>query len=316
MRGDREHLSVMPEETVDRLTGGRTGGWYIDGTAGAGGHSARILERAEGSRVLALDRDGDAVGMARDRLAEYGERARVERCDFARMGEAAAETGWDRAELRGVLLDLGVSSMQLDRGERGFSFLREGPLDMRMDATQGESARELLERAEEGELARIFAEYGEERQARRVARAVCRAREEGRLPLTTTGLAELVEEAKGGRRGRTHAATQVFQALRIAVNGELDQLDAALPAAWGLLPKGGRLAVISFHSLEDRRVKRFMQAHEGTMESLAKGGAEWRGIPPRGRRLERKAVTASEEEKERNPRARSAKLRVMEKEEE
>ena len=239
----------------------------------------------------------------------------MERCDFARMGEAAAKSGWGREELRGVLLDLGVSSMQLDRGERGFSFMREGPLDMRMDATQGESARELLERADEEELVRVVADYGEERQARRVARAICAAREEGRLPLTTTGFAELVERAKGGRRGRTHAATQVFQALRIAVNGELEQLDAALPAAWGLLPKGGRLAVISFHSLEDRRVKRFMQAHEGVMESLAKGGAEWRGIPPRGRRLERKAVTAGEEEMERNPRARSAKLRVMEKEE-
>ena len=305
------HIPVLLQETVSRLVKAGRGGWYVDGTAGAGGHSEAILEAAgPDGRLLALDRDAEAVELAGRRLERFGDRAKVVRASFAEMGEVARELGIGPVE--GVLLDLGVSSMQLDRAERGFSFMRDGPLDMRMDGRQGETAATLLARLPEAELAALLREYGEEPQARRVARAIVDAREAGRLPETTAGLAELVSRAKGGRRGHAHPATQTFQALRIAVNGELDALDKALPVAWDLLAPGGRLAVISFHSLEDRRVKRFMAAHEGRMESLAKGGARWCGTLPRGRRTERRAVVPGEEETARNPRARTAKLRTME----
>ena len=317
MEAAAAHIPVLPEETVARLVpperrgAGFAGKWFIDGTAGAGGHSAAILDAAgDGARLLALDRDGDAVELAKRRLERFGDRAVVVRAEFSEMGEVARKLGI--GEVVGVLLDLGVSSMQLDRAERGFGFMKDGPLDMRMDVRQAETAATLLARAEEGELERIFREYGEEPAARRVAKAIAEARAEGKLPSTTGELAELVARAKGGRRGRIHPATQVFQALRIAVNGELEALDRALPAAYGLLERGGRLAVISFHSLEDRRVKRFMAAHEGRMESLPMGGERWCGQEPRGRRIDRRAVVAGEEEAARNPRARSAKLRVIE----
>lgn len=317
MEASAAHIPVLPEETVARLVpterrgGGFAGKWFIDGTAGAGGHSSAILDAAgDGARLLALDRDGDAVELAKRRLERFGNRAVVVRAEFSEMGDVVRRM--DIGEVAGVLLDLGVSSMQLDRAERGFGFMKDGPLDMRMDVRQAETAGTLLARAEEGELARIFREYGEEPAARRVAKAIAEARAEGKLPSTTGELAELVARAKGGRRGRIHPATQVFQALRIAVNGELDALDRALPAAYGLLERGGRLAVISFHSLEDRRVKRFMAAHEGRMESLPMGGERWCGQEPRGRRTDRRAVVAGEEEAARNPRARSAKLRVIE----
>jgi 16S rRNA (cytosine1402-N4)-methyltransferase len=308
------HIPVLLRETVERLVpagGAEPGAWYIDGTAGAGGHSAAILDAAgPGARLLALDRDADAVELARARLAPYGERATVVRAEFSEMGDVARGLGIGAAA--GILLDLGVSSMQLDRPERGFGFMHDGPLDMRMDDRQVETAETLLARLDEAELARILREYGEEPAARRIACAIAEARAEGHLPTTTSELAELVSRAKGGRRGRIHPATQTFQALRIAVNGELDALDRALPAALDLLAPGGRLAVISFHSLEDRRAKHFMAAHEGRMESLPMGGARWCGQLPRGRRIDRRAVVAGEEEAARNPRARSAKLRVIE----
>ena len=314
MESSAPHIPVLLRETVERLVPAgeaAPGTWYIDGTAGAGGHSAAILDAAgPQARLLALDRDADAVELARARLAPYGERATVVRAEFSEMGEVARGLGI--GAVAGILLDLGVSSMQLDRPERGFGFMRDGPLDMRMDERQPETAATLLARLDEAELARIFRDYGEEPAARRVAHAIVEAREAGRLPATTSELAELVSRAKGGRRGRIHPATQTFQALRIAVNGELDALDRALPAALYLLAPGGRLAVISFHSLEDRRVKRFMAAHEGRMESLPMGGERWCGQEPRGRRTDRRAVVAGEEEAARNPRARSAKLRVIE----
>lgn len=317
MEAAAAHIPVLLEETVARLVpperrgAGFAGKWFVDGTAGAGGHSAAILDAAgDGARLLALDRDGDAVALAKRRLERFGDRAAVVRAEFSEMGEVARRMGI--GEVAGVLLDLGVSSMQLDRAERGFGFMKDGLLDMRMDVRQAETAGTLLARAEEGELERIFREYGEEPAARRVAKAIAEARAEGKLPQTTGELADLVARAKGGRRGRIHPATQVFQALRIAVNGELEALDRALPAAYGLLERGGRLAVISFHSLEDRRVKRFMSAHEGRMESLPMGGERWCGQKPRGRRIDRRAVVAGEEEAARNPRARSAKLRVIE----
>ena len=304
------HVPVLLEETVARLVT-EPGGWYVDGTAGAGGHAAAILAAAGlDARLLALDRDADALELARAALAPFGDRVVLERADFAGLAAVAARHGV--REVRGVLLDLGVSSMQLDRPERGFSFLRDGPLDMRMDARQELTAAGLLRQLAPAALAEVLWRYGEEPMARRIAKAVAAALARGEPLDTTAQLAALVAQAKGGRRGRVHPATQTFQALRIAVNGELAALEQALPAALELLAPGGRLAVISFHSLEDRMVKQFMAAHEGRMESLAKGGARWGGRLPRARRVTRKAVGPADEEIARNPRARSAKLRVLE----
>ena len=304
------HVPVLLEETVSRLVT-EPGGWYVDATAGAGGHAAAVLAAAGlDARLLALDRDGEALELARAALAPFGERAILERANFSELAEVAARHGV--RGVRGILLDLGVSSMQLDRPERGFSFQRDNPLDMRMDDRQELTAALLLKRLPEAELADVLWRYGEERMSRRIAKAVAQARARGAVPETTAQLAELVSNAKGGRRGHAHPATQTFQALRIAVNGELAALETVLPAALDLLAPGGRLAVISFHSLEDRMVKQFMAAHEGRMESLAKGGARWSGQLPRARRVVRKAVVAAADETARNPRARSAKLRVLE----
>ena len=304
------HVPVLLEETVSNLVT-EPGGWYVDATAGAGGHAAAILAAAGlDARLLALDRDGEALELARAALAPFGDRAVLERANFSELADVAARHGM--RGVRGVLLDLGVSSMQLDRPERGFSFQRDNPLDMRMDDRQELTAALLLKRLPEAELADVLWRYGEERMSRRIAKAVAQARARGAAPETTAQLAELVSNAKGGRRGHAHPATQTFQALRIAVNGELAALETVLPAALDLLAPGGRLAVISFHSLEDRMVKQFMAAHEGRMESLAKGGSRWSGQLPRARRVVRKAVVAGADETERNPRARSAKLRVLE----
>ncbi len=304
------HVPVLLEETVTRLVTA-PGGWYVDGTVGAGGHAAAILAAAGlDAKLLGLDRDAAALELARAALAPFGDRVLLERENFSELAGVAARHGLRDA--RGILLDIGVSSMQLDRPERGFSFLRDSPLDMRMDDRQELTAALLLERLPEAELADVLWRYGEEPMSRRIAKAVVAARARGETPRTTAQLAELVSRVKGGRRGRTHPATQTFQALRIAVNGELAALEKALPAALDLLAPGGRLAVISFHSLEDRMVKQFMAAHEGRMESLAKGGSRWSGQLPRARRVTRKAVAATEEEIARNPRSRTAKLRVLE----
>lgn len=304
------HMPVLLAETVAHAVT-EPGGWYVDATVGAGGHATALLAAAGlDARLLALDRDAEALELARAALAPFGARVVLEQANFADLAPVAARHGI--RDVRGIVMDLGVSSMQLDRPERGFSFLRDAPLDMRMDARQELTAAQLLAQTPEAELADILRRYGEETMARRIARALVQAREEGRRPATTTQLAELVAQAKGGRRGRTHPATQVFQALRIAVNGELSALARALPAALDLLAPGGRLAVISFHSLEDRMVKQFMVAHEGRMEALAKGGARWQGQLPRARRVVRKAIVAAAAEVARNPRARSAKLRVLE----
>ena len=304
------HVPVLLEETVSRLVT-EPGGWYVDGTAGAGGHASALLAAAGlDAHLLALDCDGEALELARAALQPFGDRAIVERANFSELADVAARHGI--GSVRGVLLDIGVSSMQLDRAERGFSFMRDNPLDMRMDDRRELTAAALLQRLAPEELADVLRRYGEEPMARRIAKFVAAALARGEPLETTAQLAELVSRAKGGRRGRTHPATQTFQALRIAVNGELAALEAALPAALELLAPGGRLAVISFHSLEDRMVKQFMAVHEGRMESLAKGGSRWIGQLPQARRVTRKAVTATEDEIARNPRARTAKLRVLE----
>ncbi len=304
------HVPVLLEETVSRLVT-EPGGWYVDGTVGAGGHAAAVLAAAGlDARLLALDRDAEALELAKAALAPFGPRSILERANFSELAGMAARHGL--RDVRGILLDLGVSSMQLDRPERGFSFLRDSPLDMRMDDRQELTAALLLKRLPQAELAGVLWRYGEEPMSRRIAKAVAEAQARGEALETTLQLAELVSRVKGGRRGHAHPATQTFQALRIAVNGELSALEQALPAALELLAPGGRLAVISFHSLEDRMVKRFMAAHEGRMESLAKGGSRWSGQLPRALRVTRKAVVATAEEIARNPRARSAKLRVLE----
>jgi 16S rRNA (cytosine1402-N4)-methyltransferase len=223
-------------------------------------------------------------------------------------------TGLGLNEVDGILLDIGISSDQLDDPDRGFSFMREGPLDMRMDLTGPVTAADLLNTLPEAELARVLRRYGEEPRARAIAQKVVGQR--GAVPFRTTGqLADLVMEIYGGRRGRIHPATLTFQALRIAVNRELEALEAGLEAGLGILKVGGRMAVITFHSLEDRIVKQFFVEHQGRMESLPEGGAKWVGALPKMTILNRKPVVATEEECRGNPRARSAKLRVAERKE-
>ena len=303
-----EHRPVLVGEVLTGLALTRDG-LYVDATYGRGGHTTEILARlgAQG-RLLALDKDPEAVADGRKRFAS-DPRFRIAHAGFEELRAVAGAWLGDR-RAHGVLLDLGVSSPQLDTAERGFSFSHDGPLDMRMNTTTGETAANLLARASEGELTRIFREYGEEPRARAVAAAIVRAR--ARRPIETTGqLAELAAGAAQRRSARIHPATRVFQALRIAVNRELESLEQALGASLDILGAGGRLAVISFHSLEDRIVKQFM-ARE------ARGDARYAGLPeipvqarPRLRAVG-KLVRPSAEESAQNPRARSARLRVAE----
>lgn len=289
----------------------RPNGLYLDGTLGGGGHAEALLERSgPDGRVLGLDRDPAALSRASQRLASYGERFTTCEGSFFDIDQVARAAGFDGVD--GVVLDLGISSDQLDDPARGFSFMADGPLDMRMNPAKGESAADLVAERSEVDLANIIWRYGEEPKARRIASAIVRAREVA--PVETTGaLARLVEEAVGGRRGRHHPATRTFQALRIAVNRELDGLRAGLRSALDILRPGGRLAVISFHSLEDREVKHLFRDHAGRMESLHQGGARWVGETPKVIPVIKHPVTPGEVELAANPRARSAKLRVVEK---
>lgn len=307
------HVPVLPEAVRSLLAPAPFAGWILDGTVGAGGHAASLLAAAgPEARLLALDRDETALALARETLAPFAGRVSFVHAPFSRMAEAARAAG--AAPVRAILLDLGVSSMQLDRAERGFSFLRDGPLDMRMDAAGGgKTAYDLLREESEDALCAIFRDFGEERLASRAARAVKDALARGRLPDSTAALAELLANALGGRKGRLHPATRCFQALRLAVNRELGELEDVLPQALGLLAGGGRLGVISFHSLEDRIAKDFFRLHEGETVSLPQGGTRWAGEEPRGRRVTKKPVAPDEAECAANPRARSAKLRVFEK---
>jgi 16S rRNA (cytosine1402-N4)-methyltransferase len=302
------HRSVLLAEAIEALNP-KPGGLFLDGTLGDGGHAEALLERmgSEG-RVIGMDRDPEAIERSGQRLARFGGRFEGVRANYAEMARVTRERGIDRVD--GVLLDLGVSSHQLDSGRRGFGFAVEGPLDMRLDATSGSTAADLLRDLEADALRRIFREYGEEPRAAAIARAVVRTR--GRTPLTTTRqLAELVASVSP-RRGATHPATRAFMALRIAVNGELDSLERGLAAGLDLLGVGGRFVIIAFHSLEDRIVKRFVAAHAGRRESLQEGGQRWRGELPPVRALTLKPVVPSEDETAANPRARSAKMRVAE----
>jgi len=288
----------------------KEGATYIDGTVGNGGHAESILTRlgAKG-RLLGIDRDAKAVERAKANLAAWGSACCVVHGNYARMKRIAADAGFDRVD--GILLDLGVSSDQLETPDRGFSFQNDGPLDMRMDQSQQMTAADLLERSGENELRLLLRELGEERHAVRLARAIVRERSRERIT-STSQLARIVSAAAGGRRGRIHPATRTFQAVRMAVNAELDCLEQGLCEGLDLLRVGGRMAVIAFHSLEDRMVKTFFRRHAGKWESLQAGGRAWRGEEPRVSVLTRKPIVPSAEEIERNPRARSAKLRAVE----
>jgi len=300
-----DHIPVMRDEAVEALNL-RAGGRYLDGTFGRGGHARAVLAHlGAGGRLLVMDKDPAAIGVAQA-LAGVDPRVRVRHASFAALAD------WDETSegLDGVLLDLGVSSPQLDEAQRGFSFQADGPLDMRMDPGGGESAAQFLARAEEQEIADALYAYGEERLSRRIARAVVAARRERPLE-TTRELAELVARTIGRGEPGKHPATRTFQALRIVVNRELDDLAAGLEAATARLRPGGRLVAISFHSLEDRLVKRFIR------DAAREAAPVRRGLPPAPGRAPRlrvigDAVKPGQAELAANPRARSAVLRVAE----
>ena len=307
------HVPVLLQETIEALAV-KAGGTYVDGTLGRAGHAREILRRGAAC-VIGIDRDQTALdevaAMSVDGSAEkpagklilkkgcHGDLAKIVRGDGI-------------GEVDGILLDLGVSSPQLDDAGRGFSFRADGPLDMRMDRSRRLTAAEIVNSRTVEELTDILRAYGEEPAARRIAQAIVRLRAQARIE-TTSQLAELVERTVG-RHGAHHPATRTFQALRMAVNDELGELERALSGGLELLRPGGRFAVISFESLTDRIVKKFFSAHAGKMVSLQQGGERWEGTPPRVRIVTRRAVTATESETASNPRSRSARLRAAEKE--
>lgn len=299
--GQPGHQPVLVPEVLEFLLAAEAGPepTYCDATIGLGGHGRAILERTSpGGRLIGLDRDLDALATARTTLAPYGDRVTLVHSPFSRLREVLDDLG--AGPLDGVLADLGVSSPQLDRAERGFSFQRGGPLDMRMDQSRGETAADLLARIGEAELVRLLRDYGEERFAGRIARHIVEARDQGQLDSTAT-LAAIVARAVPARERHKNPATRTFQALRIVVNRELEELDLFLNQAAASLRPGGRLCVIAFHSLEDRMVKRrFRAMAEPTTEG------------PRMRILTKRIVIASEDEQAANPRSRSAKLRAAE----
>lgn len=300
-----KHISVLLKETIAGLAP-REGGRYVDGTLGRAGHTREILKA--GGSVLGIDRDDQAL----NEVQALGlKNLTVVKGNHGDLAEIAKANGW--SEVDGILLDLGVSSPQLDEAERGFSFMREGPLDMRMNQAEGKSAADIVNDESEEELTRIFRELGEEPGAKRLAKAIVKARGEGKIFKTTTELATFIEKTLG-RHGAHHPATRAFQALRMEVNNEMGELENALEGAMKLLKVGGRLAVITFESLSDTFVKRFFAAHIGKMRSLQQGGEVWEGNLPRLKAVNRKAIQASDEETKMNPRSRSAKLRVVEKE--
>lgn len=309
---DFHHISVLPDEVLQALSP-RSGGVYVDGTLGGAGHAGLILTASSPEGLLiGFDRDEEAIAVAKKRLSVFGDRVRIFHRNFSGIAAALAEIGVEGIE--GFVLDLGVSSHQLDRDERGFSFMHDAPLDMRMDRSSGESAADLVNTLSESELYRIISEYGEERWAKRVASFIVRARDE--RPIETT--LELVDVIKGAIpkakwEERLHPATRTFQALRIAVNEELKSLEEGLGGLLSLLKPGGRGAVISFHSLEDRIVKEsFRQAATGCTCPKELPVCVC-GRVPRFKLVTRKPITAGDTEVAANPRSRSAKLRVVEK---
>jgi 16S rRNA (cytosine1402-N4)-methyltransferase len=294
------HQPVMRDEVLAYLAP-RPAGVYCDATLGYAGHARAVLETSSpDGRLVGIDRDPQALEAARAALGSFGERATLVHAPFSRMKDVLERAG--ALPLDGCLIDLGVSSPQLDRGERGFSFRRAGPLDMRMDPTSGETAADFLDRVDEDELEAVLRDFGEERYAGRIARAIVAARGSEELR-TTTGLAGLVARSVPRHERYKDPATRTFQALRIAINGELAELERFLADAPGCLRPGGRLVVIAFHSLEDRLVKRRLRAL-----AAGQGAVD----DPPFRILTKHVVVPSDEERARNPRARSARLRAAE----
>lgn len=298
----KQHKPVLLEEVV-KILSPRDGKTYLDCTFGGGGHTRRILESAD-CKVVSFDRDPAAIERAKAVSADYPDRFEFRPLAFSDLDMLGDES------FAGILFDFGVSSFQLDTPERGFSFMREGPLDMRMDTTKGFTAREYIESADESELVEILREYGEEPRARKIARAIIAAREAGKIS-TTAELAKAIAEAAPSHE-RIHPATRAFQALRIKVNDELGEIERALPKAFAALESGGVMAAISFHSLEDRIVKKFFKKAAGRPEdrfdtSFVQDRVKLAEL------LTRKPILPSEEETANNPRSRSAKLRAIRK---
>jgi 16S rRNA (cytosine1402-N4)-methyltransferase len=285
----------------------KNAGQYVDGTLGAGGHARGILEAStpEG-RLLGLDVDPQALALARENLAPYGQRARLLQASYDSLIETLQELGWEKVD--GILLDLGLSSMQLDTPERGFSFQQDAPLDMRFDPASPTSAADLVNSLPQDELADLIYRYGEERASRRIAQAIVKAR-----PLRTTRQLAAVIEAVLPRKGHIHPATKTFQALRIAVNEELDRVENVLPQAVAALKSGGRLAIISFHSLEDRIVKEYFRRESRDCICPPRQPVCTCGHKATLKEITRKPIIPGEAEIAANPRSRSAKLRIAEK---
>lgn len=306
------HRPVLLRETIDLLRP-ELGGLFIDGTLGLGGHSEAILEAADEARVIGIDRDREALRLATERLARFGLRFRGVHANFREMTRVAAEMGVK--EVRGILVDLGVSSLQFDAAHRGFSFRQDAPLDMRMDAESDEAtAADLLAQLPEEEIARIIFEYGEERRSRRIARWIVEKRERGEPIQRTRELAELVARAVGWRKSEhIHPATRTFQALRIAVNRELEGLGKFVEEAIDLLEPDGRFVAISFHSLEDRIMKQTLRRLSGHCECPPRVPICSCGARRAVEILTRRPVAPGEIEIALNPRARSAKLRACRK---
>jgi len=300
------HQSVLYHEIIHALQP-KNKGLYVDGTLGAGGHARGILEAcAPDGRLLGLDVDPQALALARKTLAPYGERARLTQASYDSLNETLREIGWEKVD--GILLDLGLSSMQLDTPERGFSFQHDAPLDMRFDPASPTSAADLVNTLPQDELADLIYHYGEERASRRIAQAIVKAR-----PLRTTRQLATVIESVVPRKGHIHPATQTFQALRIAVNQELERVEDVLPQAVAALKPAGRLAIISFHSLEDRLVKEFFRRESRDCICPPRQPVCTCGHKATLKEISRKPITPGEAEIKANPRARSAKLRVVEK---
>ena len=305
------HKSVLLDECLDALAI-KPDGIYLDGTLGRAGHSLEIVRRLSTGRLIALDRDETALAAARERLADYMDRVTLVHSNFSRLGEVLDDLGIHKVD--GMLFDLGVSSPQLDEAERGFSYQNDAPLDMRMDRTADYTARELVNTASYEELRRILFDFGEERYAPAIAKAICRARE-GKTIETTLELAQLIRGAMpaAALREKQHPAKRSFQAIRIAVNDELGELPPMVRSAEQHLNVGGRLAVITFHSLEDRIIKKEMQALATGCTCPPNFPVCVCGNKPKLKLITRKPIVSGEEELAENPRARSAKLRVAEK---
>ncbi len=308
---DFSHRSVLLDECIEGLNI-RPDGIYIDGTAGGAGHSSEIAKRLVSGKLIAIDQDESAVAAAGERLSAFGERAQVVRSNFFEVARVCESLGIEKID--GLLLDLGVSSYQLDTADRGFSYMADAPLDMRMDKRASLTAYEVVNTYGFEGLKKILYEYGEERYSAAIASAIVKARESAPIE-STLELADIIKYAipAQAREGGHHPAKRSFQAIRIEVNGELDVIEPALRAAAGLLRKGGRIAVITFHSLEDRIVKR-------TFASLAEGCICPKSLPvcvcgnkPTLRLVNKKVILPSAKELAENPRSRSAKLRIAEK---